>query len=264
MTIRHRDLKREHCILQDGRKLCYILDVPQQKDSLPHFFLFHGMFARADDYIRKSPPTNYTLVCVDRPGYGGSSPVSTYSYQQFAKDIQELADHLKLDQFYVAGHSSGGPCALACGACMPDRVKGIAVISGDIEYALEGAPHLDRRTEIFFRYCIPCCLCVLSCGGICGFFSKRQHGAKTDYKLERELYPFSVESITQPTLIAVGDGDHLLPPAYSEFTKSRIEGAELVIIPGADHMSIVQQVHMDAIFSRLFSMTTSDEDEAAE
>ena len=44
-----------------------------------------------------------------------------------------------------------------------------------------------------------------------------------------------------PTLVVVGDEDVITPPAASEEIKRGISGAELVIIPGAGHMSNMEQ-----------------------
>ncbi|HEX2697596.1 MAG TPA: alpha/beta hydrolase, partial [Anaerolineales bacterium] len=46
------------------------------------------------------------------------------------KDIAELADHLGLDKFDIAGHSGGGPYAAACAYALPERVLAAASISG--------------------------------------------------------------------------------------------------------------------------------------
>jgi pimeloyl-ACP methyl ester carboxylesterase len=40
----------------------------------------------------------------------------------WGSDMRELADALGLGEFVVAGHSGGGPHALAVAAKMPDRV----------------------------------------------------------------------------------------------------------------------------------------------
>ena len=61
---------------------------------------------------------------VDRPGYRQSDrvlDVDAWTFGMFAKDIEKLsAESLKIGQYFVLGHSSGGPCALACGAPSTD------------------------------------------------------------------------------------------------------------------------------------------------
>lgn len=145
-------LKREYLVLKgSGRTLTYFLDGPpptaQNKPKKPRYiFVFHGMFLSGNTFITKEPPKDYVLVCVNRPGYFGSSGVDLkkkdYSYKQFADDISQLADHLGIDTFAVAGHSSGGPCTLACAYYMPDRVVSVGILSGDAEYA---HPGVDRN-----------------------------------------------------------------------------------------------------------------------
>ena len=45
--------------------------------------------------------------------------------KQYAEDVKELAIHLRWTDFYVAGHSGGGPHALALASYLgPDIVKG--------------------------------------------------------------------------------------------------------------------------------------------
>lgn len=47
-------------------------------------------------------------ISVDKPGYGHSDPLWNRSLLGFAADLGELADHLGLASFVVAGESGGG------------------------------------------------------------------------------------------------------------------------------------------------------------
>jgi pimeloyl-ACP methyl ester carboxylesterase len=70
------------------------------------------------------------LICVDRPGYGGSTFQSGRGFLDWPKDVSALAAALEIRTFAVAGHSGGGPYALACACCLPERVSATAVLSG--------------------------------------------------------------------------------------------------------------------------------------
>jgi hypothetical protein len=100
--------ERETLILKDGRQLSYFIDGPLlQQHGLPHIFVFHAMFLSGNSFLMTSPPTDYVLVCINRPGYFGSDSVSPeYTYDSFAFDVEQLADHLGQETFMVAGHSS--------------------------------------------------------------------------------------------------------------------------------------------------------------
>jgi pimeloyl-ACP methyl ester carboxylesterase len=47
----------------------------------------------------------------------------------WADDVAELADALKIDRFAVVGTSSGGPYALACAVNLPARVRRVGLVS---------------------------------------------------------------------------------------------------------------------------------------
>jgi pimeloyl-ACP methyl ester carboxylesterase len=70
------------------------------------------------------------LIAPDRPGYGLSTFDPSRSYESWARDVGELADHLGLDRFAVVGHSSGGPNAAACARFLGGRLDGCAIVSG--------------------------------------------------------------------------------------------------------------------------------------
>jgi pimeloyl-ACP methyl ester carboxylesterase len=82
------------------------------------------------------------FIGVDRPGYGYSDPWPEASLLDCAKDFVRVADHLGLEGFAALGISGGGPYAVALGALVPERVKGVAIVSGlgmlDRLDALEG------------------------------------------------------------------------------------------------------------------------------
>jgi pimeloyl-ACP methyl ester carboxylesterase len=73
---------------------------------------------------------NTRLIAPDRPGYGHSTFDPARSYESWARDVGQLADHLGIDRFAVIGHSSGGPNAAGCARFLGDRLVGCAILSG--------------------------------------------------------------------------------------------------------------------------------------
>lgn len=117
-------------ILKEGRRLGYAeYGAPGGRQV----FHFHGSASSRLDH-----PADESLLCslnirfisVERPGHGLSDFQPGRRLLDWPEDIRQLADHLGLAGFYVAGHSAGGPHALACAHQLPDRVIAGAVISG--------------------------------------------------------------------------------------------------------------------------------------
>jgi pimeloyl-ACP methyl ester carboxylesterase len=96
------------------------------------------------------------LICVDRPGYGGSTFQPKRKILDWAGDVAALADALGIATFAVAGHSAGSPHALACAYSLPDRVKVAAVLCGvgpvDAPGAIENTTFINRLGFQFGRY----------------------------------------------------------------------------------------------------------------
>lgn len=74
---------------------------------------------------------NVSLISVDRPGYGGSSPVASGEWATVASAADDLAavlESLPVQRVGVAGWSAGGRVALALAARRPDLVDRVAVL----------------------------------------------------------------------------------------------------------------------------------------
>jgi pimeloyl-ACP methyl ester carboxylesterase len=50
-----------------------------------------------------------------------------------------------------------------------------------------------------------------------------------------------LDRITVPTLILCGTDDALTPPKYSEYLSAEIRGSELVLIPDAGHLLMLEK-----------------------
>jgi pimeloyl-ACP methyl ester carboxylesterase len=72
-----------------------------------------------------------TLIGVDRPGYGGSTPVhdSWATVASAADDIADVLDSLGVGPVGLAGWSAGGRVALALAARRPELVDRVAVVA---------------------------------------------------------------------------------------------------------------------------------------
>jgi pimeloyl-ACP methyl ester carboxylesterase len=70
------------------------------------------------------------IISPDRPGIRGSSFHPNRKLLDWPPVLQEVADHLGLEQFRMLAISGGAPYAFAAAWAMPERVRGIAVASG--------------------------------------------------------------------------------------------------------------------------------------
>lgn len=78
------------------------------------------------------------LIAVDRPGMGHSTFQPGRRFLDWPQDVIILIDELHLEYFSVLGYSSGGAYALACALKIPERLRQVAVVSGDGPYYLPG------------------------------------------------------------------------------------------------------------------------------
>jgi pimeloyl-ACP methyl ester carboxylesterase len=95
-------------------------------------------------------------ITVDRPGVGRSDFQPGRRLLDWPNDIQELADALGLDRFFLLGTSGGGPYALACACRIPGRLVRVALVSGlgplDRPGALQGMNATERRIMLLARH----------------------------------------------------------------------------------------------------------------
>jgi hypothetical protein len=115
-------LEQETIVLRDGCQLTYFLDGPLlERHALPHVFVFHAMFLSGNSFLMAEALQDYILVCVNRPGYFGLDPVGPdYTYDKFALDMEQLADHLNLDprwRSFQQGTLQFGLCHTFSKAC---------------------------------------------------------------------------------------------------------------------------------------------------
>jgi pimeloyl-ACP methyl ester carboxylesterase len=68
------------------------------------------------------------LVCVNRPGYGRSTPHPS-SHGSVADDLARVATELGHERFAVLGMSVGSAYAIACAARHPDRAAALGLVA---------------------------------------------------------------------------------------------------------------------------------------
>jgi pimeloyl-ACP methyl ester carboxylesterase len=81
------------------------------------------------------------LISYDRPGYGGSSPMTPQpgrTVADGAADVRTICAELGISRLATWGISGGGPYALACAALLPDLVTAAASLASPAPLDAEG------------------------------------------------------------------------------------------------------------------------------
>ena len=224
---------------------------------------------------------DHHVVRYDLRGYGGSTP-ATSPYSPVG-DLSALVDHLHLEHPLIVGPSMGGKIALDLALAHPEKVGGLLLIapgySGmDYDHVPGGkatferderlsraaadawtAGNLEEATEHLRQLWAS----ALSGTGLELFRTMVRENAKEVFEERsgqferREGAPAAgrLGEIRVPTLLLVGDRDNPAMPHLANFLARGIPGAEVEVVPGADHLlNLSRPEAFDTALSRILSV----------
>jgi pimeloyl-ACP methyl ester carboxylesterase len=220
------------------------------------------------------------LLSPDRPGIGRSTFLPGRSLLDWPADVAALTDALGIDRFAVMGWSCGGPYAAVCGARMSDRITAVGLLSSAVPFELVGttkglarddrillylvrqAPRLasallrvtigeasETRLYREIRRSFPAVdrAALAERGSIVDAVafvkeSMRQgpEGCIQDYRVFGDPWGFDLSEVTMPVQIWEGAEDVSGPPEYRELLLRHLPQAQLSIVPGEGHLSLLQ------------------------
>ncbi len=218
------------------------------------------------------------VITPDRPGYGGSTPLAGRTTADWVDDVTALADQLGAERFAVMGLSSGGPYTVACASLRGDRVIGAIVAAGNTDMSwpaardgyldieldimglpdataavtyceqhfghdgsrfLEGEMDLGATDNAFLANDANATALFATMGEA---FRQGVVGYAHDIWVQGRAWSFDPSAITCPVIVAHGEDDQLVPVAHSRHTASLIAAAELRILPGVGHLSLIDEL----------------------
>jgi 3-oxoadipate enol-lactonase len=201
----------------------------------------------------------FQVLRFDTRGHGDSdAPEGPYSLEQLSADAVGLLDALNIETVHFVGLSMGGMIGQCLALEYADRLKSLSLCDTAAVMPEESQPiwqqridaagqsgmagRVDETLERWFR---PAYLQLnppevemirrqILATPVAGYIGCCE-------ALRRLKYLERLSEIKLPTLIMVGEEDPGTPVAASEAMQAQIVGSKLVILPGARHLSNIEQ-----------------------
>jgi 3-oxoadipate enol-lactonase len=265
--------------LHVGSRTIAYYDTAPEAPALPVMVMVHGFPLAASMWEPqlREPPVGWRLLAPDLGGFGGSTDaeVSNPSIADYAVDVIHLLRELDIASAVVAGLSMGGYVSFALIRQAPQLVR--ALVLADTRAGADTSEGRANRRAT---------LALVDREGSSGV--ARELPSKYLGQATRELRPDLEASVRRiikqqspsairgglvrlmdrpdstallatinvPCLVIVGDEDVVTPPDEARRMADAIPAAQLSVIPGAGHLSNLEQpelfgASMSAFLSRL-------------
>lgn len=204
--------------------------------------------------------TTCRLILPDLRGFGRSpSPKGPYSMKAMAEDVILMLDAMKIEKTILAGNSMGGYVALAAASYFPERLSALALVAS---HAYADSPEKKRSRLSMIQ--------MIEKEGVSSIFSSMPE--KLSYN--KEVVKFSREIISRakkegvigalsamaerqdsiivltdleiPVIVIAGQEDQIIPIETSRKMTAEIIGAELIEIPNAGHLPMLDNASQTA------------------
>lgn len=219
--------------------------------------LLHGAFNTINmAFAELIPALSKTrqVIALELQGHGRTADIDRpFSFESMADDVAALLKHLKIDSADILGYSMGGGVAQQVAIRHPEVVRRLIIASSVYKY--EGwspetrailpmlTPEMFESTPIKQEYD----KLAPDPKHWKEFITKMKKFVTTGYDFGAE----KIKAIKSPTLIITGDGDGVLPEHAVEMYRLRggsymvdfgpIHAAQLAILPGTSHISVMMQ-----------------------
>ena len=220
----------------------------------PAVFLHGATGPVGDDaFLESLAGRGFRVLAPEWPGYGSSSGEELLEDMlDFALHGWDVVDTLGLSTVVLVGHGMGGMIAAEMAAICPDRIRALVLVAPNGLW-LEDHPVVDLFTLLPFQFAEvlfkdKAAGAALLTGGVdfndmealTQFFVANARRLGTAGKI---LFPIPnrrvskrLYRVTSPTLVAWGDADAYIDPAYAAAWASALPRAEVVSFADCGHM----------------------------
>ena len=236
------------------------------KGGIPAIFFVHlaGTLDNWDPRIIDPIAKNHHVIAFDNRGVGASTGQVPDTVEAMADDAYTFIEALGFSKIDIFSFSLGGFVAQALVVKHPDLVRKL-VLTGT---GPKGGKDIDKVVGVTYLDMLRATL-TRSDPKEFLFFNRNATGKPAarafvkrleertvdrDAKIKVKAFqtqlkaikkwgrgtPHDLSKITQPTLIANGDNDRMVPSVLSEDLHRRIKGSELIIYPDSGHGGIFQ------------------------
>jgi pimeloyl-ACP methyl ester carboxylesterase len=223
----------------------------------PALVLAHGFFGNHAAWYQQIPffELHYRVVTYDQRGFGLSRDDTGEGRAKAVDDLRALLDHLGIASAALVGHSLGGNVCLSFAVNHPDRVEALVLadslggvslpedlkrIQEERSRHIAGLPPRQRLLSEQFVQANPAAAELFF-----QVFSFNQgHNPSTSQgqapqAITMEMMTAALTEIS--SLFLVGELDLVQPRELVTSVAQSLQGAELVVVPGAGHSVYFEQ-----------------------
>jgi pimeloyl-ACP methyl ester carboxylesterase len=248
-------LARKEITLANGLHMVYL-----EGGQGEPLMLLHGFSDDKDNfvYVARELVGHYRVIIPDINGFGESSRPegANYGAAAQAQRMHALAAALGLKQLHLGGSSMGGQISLLYAVAHPSEVKSLWLLdSGGLRSAppsdmdkMKDNPKKDFDTEADLAMSDPPFIPKPMMDYI---GQQRARNAAMEKIIGQHLgqepgVEEVIKGLVTPSLIVWGAQDHILNPASADIFHRLLPHSQVIIMPGAGHLPMLEQPEQSA------------------
>lgn len=192
----------------------------------------------------------FNVAALDLPGHGRSEGGGEQDVAVYVEWVRRILEALAIEKPVLIGHSLGSAISLSYALAYGDRLAGIVPVGGGATMPVNQAILDGLKTDpsAVIAMAAKIALAKGNRDRLSEVLTKNMSGVNPDvlygdflacHKLDVTA---AVSRISVPALIICGDEDKMTPPAMSRYLEENIPGAQMALIAGAGHFTMLEQV----------------------
>lgn len=239
------------------------------KADEPAVVLLHGA---GGDYLYWPPVIRrmkgLQVFALDLPGHGKSAGLGYQTLSAYAQEIMQWQQELGLARAAYVGHSMGGGIAMLLALQHPERIQALGLISTAARLPVNPTLLSDTQSETTLPRAIEQIIAwsfgPQAAAGLLELATSRMASTRpsvlyNDFLACDRFDVFDrLGQINQPACVICGTEDRMTPVRNSQQLVDALPAAELVTIPGAGHMVMLEQPEQVATGLEKFLLNKMD------